>query len=287
MTSTPVPTSRARSNVCATMEIRGFQSKVGVPKMSGMSDWPRSGNRGPSALEVWLQTENLSTGERLDRLAGDADLVASLREQGFEGADWEFVVNELVKYGIAVIGGWVRRGAMKGKCAEKRIHVPEVPDHIRSDAEALDDITSETVAEAVVYFRDDVLVPGVWDPQKGAALKTFFIGQCMKRYANVLRRIVGEQKPRREASTDDNEILDTGRIVGVEDDAVQHLMAQQVLRGVTNLRQARALALDACNFTNAEIAEDMGTSLDGVSSLIKRGRAEIRKTSQNRGKGTA
>jgi DNA-directed RNA polymerase specialized sigma24 family protein len=255
--------------------------------MAGTSEESRLGDRGPSALEIWLRAEDLSPEERLDRLAGDTDLVKSLREQDFEGADWDFVVNELVKYGIAVVGGWVRRGVMKSKCAEKRIRVPETPDHIRSDVEALEDIASETVAEAIVYFRDDVLVPGVWDPNKGAALRTFFIGQCMKRYANVLRRVISEQKPRNELTTDDNDILDVGRVVGVEDDAIRHLMAQLVLRGVTNPRQARALALDACKFTNAEIAHEMGTSLEGASSLLKRGRTEIRKTSQNRGKGTA
>jgi DNA-directed RNA polymerase specialized sigma24 family protein len=255
--------------------------------MSGMSDWPRLGSRGPSATEIWLRSENLSPEERLDRLAGDADLVSALREQGFEGPDWDFVVNELVKYGIAVLGGWVRRGVIKSKCAQKGIRVPETPEHIRSNSQALEDIVAETVAEAIVYFRDDVLVPGVWDPSKGAALKTFFIGQCMKRYANVLRRVVSEQKPRNELTTDDNEILDIGRVVGVEDDAIRYLMAQQVLRGVTNHRQARALALDACKFTNAEIAQEMGTSLEGASSLIKRGRAEIRKSRENQGKGTA
>ena len=236
------------------------------------------GARRSAVLEAWLQHEHLPPAERAERLAGDADLVQALRQQGFEGEDWDFFVNELARYGLAVVTGWMRRGLMATKCAEKNIAVPALPDDVRDSPDAIEEIATETVAEAIVHFRDDVLVRGVWDPAKGAALKTFFIGQCMKRYANVARRWLSHDlRPRQEVVTDEHAVLDAGRVTGVEDDVVRSLMAQRVLEGVDNPRAARALVMDALGYSNAEIARDLGTTLDGASSLIKRTRAALRR----------
>jgi hypothetical protein len=229
-------------------------------------------------LEVWLRHEHLPPAERADRLAGDAELVRHLKRQEFQGEDWEFFVNELARYGLAVVSGWMRSGLMAAKCAEKKIAVPALPDVVRDDSDAIDEIATETVAEAIIHFRDDVLVPGIWDPAKGAALKTFFIGQCMKRYANVARRWLNHDlRPSHEVMTDEGAVLDTGRVVGVEDDVLQSLTAQRILEGVRSPRAARALVMDALGYSNAEIARDLGTTLDGASSLIRRTRAALRR----------
>jgi hypothetical protein len=239
-------------------------------------------------LEAWLRHEHLPPAERAERLAGDAELVQHLRQQGYHGEDWDFFVNELARYGLAVIGGWMRSGLMTSKCAEKRIAVPTLPDAVQEDPEAIDEIATETVAEAIVHFRDEVLVPGVWDPAKGAALKTFFIGQCMKRYANVARRWLNHDlRPRTELVTDERAVLDLGRLTGVEDDVLRTVTAQRILEGVDNPRAARALVMDALGYSNSEIAEDLGTTPDGASSLIKRARAAIRRQHTTQEGGTA
>lgn len=244
--------------------------------------------RRSAVLEVWLRHEHLPPAERAERLAGDAELVQHLRRQGFEGEDWDFFVNELARYGLAVVGGWMRRGLMAAKCADEKIAVPALPDSVRHDSDAIEEIATETVAEAIIHFRDDVLVPGVWDPAKGAALKTFFIGQCMKRYANVARRWLNHDlRPSQEVVTDEQAVLDAGRVTGVEDDVLRTLMAQRVLEGVDNPRAARALVMDALGYSNAEIAGDLGTTLDGASSLIKRTRAALRRQHRTSEGGTS
>lgn len=248
----------------------------------------RSPHRRSAVLEAWLRHEHLPPAERAERLLGDADLVQSLREQGFEGEEWNVFVDELARYGLAIIGGWLRHGLMVAKCAEKKITVPALPDTVRDDPDAIDEIATETVAEAIVHFRDDVLVPGVWDPTKGAALKTFFIGQCMKRYANVARRWLNHDlRPRHEIVTDEWALLDSERTAGVEDDVLQSVTAQRILEGVSNPRAARALVMDALGYTNADIARDLGTTLDGASSLIKRARADLRRQHRTPEGGTA
>lgn len=240
---------------------------------------PDQGERGPSAVEIWLRNEHLSPEERLDRLAGDADLERALRAQGFDGPDWDFVVGAFAEYGVAVIGGWLRHGRMAAICAEKGIKAPALPDQVRRDEEAVYDIATETVAESIVAFRDHVLVPGKWDPAKGASLRTFFIGQCKWRYPNIARRFLTQYKNRAPVLTEQQALhaaLDTGAITGVEDDAIRTVTVQNILKGVTNPRAARALAMDACGYSNAEIAIDLAISRDAASSLLKRARRDIR-----------
>lgn len=100
----------------------------------------------------------------------------------------------------------------------------------------------------------------------------------MKRYANVARRWLNHDlRPRQEVVTDEQAVLDAGRVTGVEDDVLRSLMAQRVLEGVDNPRAARALVMDALGYSNAEIVKDLGTTLDGASSLIKRARAALRR----------
>lgn len=240
----------------------------------GQQARPARSNR---ALDIWLKAEHLSREERIERLAADADLIADLRADDFDGDDWAFFANELARYGLAVIQGWMRRGLMASKCAEKRIAVATLPRPVQHDEAAITAIAGETVAEALDRFRDEVLIPGKWDPGKGASLRTYFIGQCMMRYANVLRRWMNNDMSWDNADLlDEYEVLTAGRLRGVEDDAIRAVTARLVLQGASSERAARALALDACRYTNAEIAAELGTTVDAVSGLLKRERARIR-----------
>ncbi len=60
----------------------------------------------------WLDREHLAQAERVDRLAADYDLVTTLALRRFEGAEYDYFANELAKYGMAVISGWMRRGVI-------------------------------------------------------------------------------------------------------------------------------------------------------------------------------
>lgn len=203
----------------------------------GQQARPARSNR---ALDIWLKAEHLSREERIERLAADADLIADLRADDFDGDDWAFFANELARYGLAVIQGWMRRGLMASKCAEKRIAVPTLPRPVQHDEAAITAIAGETVAEALDRFRDEVLIPGKWDPCKGASLRTYFIGQCMMRYANVLRRWMNNDMSWDNADLlDEYEVLTAGRLRGVEDDAIRAVTARLVLQGASSERAAR------------------------------------------------
>lgn len=238
----------------------------------------------PRAVDVWLQHEHLDHYERTARLTADRQLLEALHDANFKGPDWDFVEGVLAQYGLAVINGWLRRGLIAAKCAEKRVRCPVIPLWVRDDSQAVEDIASETVAVAIVRFRDEVLAKGIWDPARGASLTTFFINQCLFRFANAFRTWEKGAIDRAvEVTTDDASFLDGDTLTYVEDDVIRSLTAEQVLRGATNERAARALAMDSTGFTNAEIAVDLGVTVQAVKSILKRERAKISQDGNERG----
>jgi hypothetical protein len=54
--------------------------------------------------------------DNVDRLAADDELIQMLAFGGFDGKEWEYFSTELARYGMAVIGGWMRRGMIFSKC---------------------------------------------------------------------------------------------------------------------------------------------------------------------------
>lgn len=230
-------------------------------------------------VDEWLTREFESEATGLERLAGDAELLLSLQQVGFSGPEWDYFANELARYGLAVIKGWMKRGLIESRCAEKRIPVRRLTWDVLHDESAITAIADETVAEAIDRFRHEALMGGIWDPGKGASLRTFFIGQCLLRYGNVLSRWYRHELPTANAAAPD-ELFAVAEALGgltpVEDDVIRSQTAEIVLRGASSERAARALALNAYGYTNAEIAAIIGATESAVANLLKRERARLR-----------
>lgn len=228
----------------------------------------------PRSRELWLQSEGLSPKERLDRLAGDTDLYRTIKTSNFVGEDWEFVAGEMARYGMAVFEAWMASGVITERCLEKKVKgVPALPEAVRRDRHLCEDIVAETVGSALLKFRDEVLKKDIWDPTKGASLRTFFIRQCMWRYGDALRRVVSGRA--HEVRTNDAELLDQTAVNHVEDDVIRMATADLLLKGATSERAARAFAMHVSGFDNRTIATDIGASVDSVKSLIKRERKHL------------
>lgn len=56
--------------------------------------------------------EDLPADERLDRLLGDQDLLLRLQLSGFAAEEWSRAAAEFARYGLDVITGWLRTGAI-------------------------------------------------------------------------------------------------------------------------------------------------------------------------------
>src|SRR4051812_12037468 len=81
--------------------------------------------------------------ERLARLEADKELVLRLGLLGFAGREWDAFVRVLAEYGIQVFRSWLRTGRVFAQCRHTG------PRRRFRDADEIDEITGEIVAEAI------------------------------------------------------------------------------------------------------------------------------------------
>jgi DNA-directed RNA polymerase specialized sigma24 family protein len=227
-------------------------------------------------LEEWLQSEQLPLAEQVDRLAADSALYADLRRQGFTGQDYQYVETVLARYGHAIIAGWLTRRTIEAKCREKKLrHVPNL-EEVDLGISDVDEIADETVAEALFYFRDRVLIPGKWEPRRGASLRTFFIGQCLIRFVGVMNRWLTEQG--RDVLGDDTDIRthEEAAVTDVENDVIHTLAAERALQHVTREDARVALTMQSRGYSLREIAIGLGRTEKAVESMIAYAKKQIR-----------
>lgn len=179
-------------------------SSPGAPGPSADPVKPATGDDRP-VPEAWLaQVEFRDDAERLDRLVADVDLVTSLALAGYEGRDWDVFSTELAKYGMAVISAWMSKGSIFEKCRSRGFGgLPGLERPFTADE--LVELTGETVAIALLHFREDILLKNRWDARRGATLRTFFIGQCILRFSNVYRRWWGNESRYRQVEPWDDD----------------------------------------------------------------------------------
>jgi hypothetical protein len=128
--------------------------------------------------------------EPVDRLAADVELVNRLMWAQYEGLEWRLFRSALAQYGVPVIYKWSMSGRIFAECATKGFG--RLPRRRRDREDALG-IAGETVARSLVYFRDHVLIRSVWDPARGASVRTYFIGACVLHFPNVYLRSLGSE----------------------------------------------------------------------------------------------
>lgn len=131
--------------------------------------------------------EDLPADERLDRMLGDQDLLLRLQLSGYAPKYWEPAAAEFARYGHDVLVGWLSKGMMFTKVYEKTRRRPRPPDDPFDD-DSVQSLATDTVVVALDAFLENVLKKNVWDPTRGASLKTFFIGQCCFQFTNVYKK---------------------------------------------------------------------------------------------------
>lgn len=230
----------------------------------------------------WLdEPTHAQAADRIDRLAADYDLVTDLAWREFSGTDYDVFQTELARYGIAVLTGWMRRRLIFQRVRERGYGgLPDPPDGALDDPDTIDELAYETVAKALRHFRDDVLVPGRWDYRRGATLRTYFIGQCLIRFANVYRRWWAEEcRHSRETSSGPHE--HSHLVDGVIESPEGHLARQdevaRTLSKVRDPRVRRALVLLGAGMTHGEIAIDLCVTPKTVERMIANERDRMKK----------
>lgn len=228
-----------------------------------------------------LEQECADADDDTARLRGDARLLAVLRQAGYRGRHTEEFVNELARYGLAVIGAWLRAGTLDDKAKQ----VGRPPRRGISTLTLTDDdrlaIADLTVAHGMALFRRTVFEKEQWRADGGASLKTFFIRACLLTYSNALKAWRPDRRHQEipAAFLDD---LDRARAPDPADLATGRLSAREALDSIDDPLTRRIVVAKSQGLTNKEIAEKVSGGLTEravemrLSRLRRRGGAVAR-----------
>ncbi len=221
----------------------------------------------PDLPADWLEQSDDS--DRVDRSVADADLQVRLALHRYEGAEWDVFATELARYGIGVLSAWMHRGLIFARCKAKNIGLAPLDRPFSKDE--VDELVGETVAKALHHFRVDVLMKNRWTPTGGASLRTFFLGQCLLRFANVYRAWRDhENETLRAVVCNDGELLElfSPHEVGPDRRVIGDLTNSELLGGVKNDRLRKAMWMTGADFTQAEIAAELDCSEKSVERML-------------------
>ena len=123
--------------------------------------------------------------ENLAQREEDRVLIARLAKSNFEGPGQDLFEANLSAYGYPVMMAWTRTGEIINKTKEKGRPLSLPPDGLKWSREDRSELSSETVARALAFFREKVLRAGAWDHNRGATIKTYFVGACLFQFPNV------------------------------------------------------------------------------------------------------
>jgi hypothetical protein len=212
--------------------------------------------------------------EDVERRASDEQLRARLAAAGFAGPEYAQFARDLAAYGIAVCMAKLNSGAFFQDCADLGRPCGAPP--ADWDAQDKRSLANETVAVALVRFREDGLVSGGWSPDGGASIKSYFIGACILAFPNVFRFWQRERERWN---------LISAALAGVPlaqqatatDPAALVLIDEQLSLGLRSLdnRTRNVLVLTELGFSQKEIAEVIGTSDRGVEGILYRHRTRL------------
>ncbi|GAC1386325.1 MAG: Fis family transcriptional regulator [Marmoricola sp.] len=228
-------------------------------------------------FEAWCREANATElADSVDRLSGDVDLVTDMALEGYVGPVWEHFANELTKYALAVFRSWLATGSIYRHCADKGRPVKRLHRDFTDDE--VEGLADETVAEALYRFRTTVLMTNKWDSRRGATLRTFFIGQCLLRFPNIYSTFRRDVIRNGHEPTDDlRPLMDLRNMSpGPERHVVPHLTSMAALESVKSPKVRRAMIMRADGWSNADIAEEFGTTEKGVERMLANERQRLR-----------
>ena len=248
------------------------------PEQSGASGVPIQPGEGSVPDEWLIEVGQVELADNVDRMAGDVNLVTDLALESYDGPLWEYFSNELAKYGIAVIASWIGRGLIYERCKNKGLGGLSPLDRPFTDDEN-EELTGETVAKALAHFKTDVLMKNKWDSGRGATLRTYFIGQCLIRFANIYRRWRAGENRNRYSLTDDAEVLDFlgCSAKGPETQVVAGITSSTAMSTVKNPRVRLVMHMTAQGWSQADIAEHLGVTEKAIERMLANERGRLKK----------
>ncbi len=226
--------------------------------------------------------ERVAPAAREEQLARDREHLLRLQLTGFSGRPWNELERDLVHYGRRVLPAKIRSGEIfaimqdLGLPTAADLCVPPGPAITRED---LEDLTQEVLAKALPAFKA-LLRAGAWDGTREhvACLRTFFIGKCAiefrapwRRWLRARQRRLRLEDPRLQVHDlperpDERSRPDRAAVIRM--DLAKALgMLDHDLRVIA--------VLDAYEWTDREIARQLGTTAKAVEYRLTKVRKRL------------
>jgi DNA-directed RNA polymerase specialized sigma24 family protein len=199
-------------------------------------------------------------------LHGDVELRDQLLAEACAGRLWDRLAVTLARYGWAVMSAWLDTRVIAQKCREKGRGV-ELP--YDWSAEDREDLVTTAVAHGMEMFRQALLADR-WKPERGASLRTYFLGGCVLAFPNVLRHWRAERDRYRKALASWGREMATGRLTVEPVDVVDAMDALSTLTCDETQRDRAISYLSYHDYTPAEIADILGVKPGTVNTALYR-----------------
>lgn len=217
--------------------------------------------------------------ENLARREADQELISALALTGFTGPAQEMFEAELAAYAYPVMMAWTRTGEIIKRCAQKGRPLGIRDTGAGWSRDDRCELSTETVARALDFFRKKVLLHGTWDHTRGATIKTYFVGACLFQFPNVYQRWNTERRSWQDRCAmvvdDPGDPAGLG-LLGSDDNTEEHAIARHQLQQVMDelkdsypdLREIIELQLQG--YTCAQAAARLGLSARAIEGQLYR-----------------
>ncbi|MFI6927445.1 hypothetical protein ACIBIZ_46465 [Nonomuraea spiralis] len=215
--------------------------------------------------------------ESLERRAADQRLRDEMARYDFSGERYQQFENELARYGMSVLRGWMYTGYIFKLAATRKLFLAPTDaelEELYRDSDAREELATMTVALALPRFRQRALVEGGWLYEGGASLPTYFMGACLFIFPNEFRRRRAQQKRWSRALAQEAIMLDpdAGITADLESQALGRIRVRDDLRRAGERTRA-IVALTIDGYSQEEIAELLGEpSVRAVEGALYRWR---------------
>lgn len=223
-----------------------------------------------------------SESDRAARRARDAEVVEILRGQDFAGPLFGKFAGRLMEYAWPVLLDWTLTGEIFRQARQVGCPVPArliIPQWSQDDRY---EVVADSVLDGLDTFRDNALAGGRWNPAKGAALTTYYVGACVFAFRKVYeawsRQYTAAQGAQAYTGADDDPLvnLPDQRAADPCRTAVLHDTIDRVLPLLTTPELRVAVAWRGAGCTQEDAAELAGLSVKALEGRLTRVRVKVR-----------